>query len=113
MFDDANCVDLTSARLANNSNAEPTSYNKKEVETKIYPNPCKGVFYIEVNSLKGNAQLEIVTIEGKVMKQYNLCESSRIYLIDMDNLESGIYFCRIKQETTVLKTEKIILYNDK
>jgi hypothetical protein len=64
----------------------------------IYPNPANEILNIKSNSLIKS--IEIITIQGQRIISYN---HSKEY-IDVSNLQSGIYFAKIKvnEEVSVL-----------
>ena len=72
----------------------------------LYPNPTTGKFYmdIEKSGIDIN-KVEILNIEGKIVKLYN---KSEINKINISNIEPGIYFIKIFFNNNVI-TRKINL----
>jgi hypothetical protein len=87
-------TDVSDSTAFNLNNPESSCYNALSVndvnkrETKIYPNPTKGK--IEISKLPVNSSLTIFNISGAILKKINTTKSSEI--IDISDLESGIYF---------------------
>ncbi|WP_204344061.1 T9SS type A sorting domain-containing protein [Psychroserpens algicola] len=87
-------TDVSDSTAFNLNNQESSCYDVLSVndvnkrETKIYPNPTMGE--IEISNLSINSSLTIFNISGAVIRKINTTNSSEI--IDISNLESGIYF---------------------
>ena len=76
-------------------------FNNSELQSlSVYPNPTDGRLYIKTSDL---VDIELLSIEGKVLKHYNKVES----YIDID-LASGLYLLKITQENTVAFRKIII-----
>ncbi len=69
-------------------------------ELNIYPNPVKDILTIEGENI---STVEIIDINGRVVKTINNIKSSKI--IDISSLNQGIYF--IKTGNTVQKLVKL------
>lgn len=67
----------------------------------IYPNPTKG--FINVKSEKEIKSLQLVSIEGKIIKK-NLNSSK----IDLNGLPSGIYFLKVELSNGRIQFEKVV-----
>lgn len=76
-------------------------FNNSELQNlSVYPNPTDGRLFITTSNL---VDIELLSIEGKVLKRYNNVES----YIDID-LASGLYLLKITQENTVVFRKIII-----
>lgn len=70
---------------------------------KIYPNPNKGIFSIELpDHLKPN-EIEIISVSGKIV--YQEVFSNEMNLI----LESGIYFVRFFEKDRLIGHQRLII----
>lgn len=75
---------------------------------QLYPNPTQNIVNIQLPDLKSKYELEIYTIEGKMVKNLNI--NSKTESINIDEFQNGIYFFKfINQnlESQVIKISKI------
>ncbi|MBC7864983.1 MAG: T9SS type A sorting domain-containing protein, partial [Bacteroidia bacterium] len=84
-----------------------------ENDFSVFPNPANGIVAIDLTKLKGNSQLEIFSVDGKLQKQFLLTENTKQQTLNLNELQPGIYFCRIKQNGKTLSVKKIILLSQK
>ncbi|MBX3163413.1 MAG: T9SS type A sorting domain-containing protein [Bacteroidetes bacterium] len=70
---------------------------------KIYPNPTSGMLNVECLMLNGEAELQIITILGEVIKHSIV--TTKHSQIDVSGLENGIYFVMLsdKEKRSVIK----------
>jgi len=59
---------------------------------KLYPNPNSGQFEI-ITNYKGNLNIEVYDIYGKIILKYNTYES--FFTIDCSHLPNGMYLVRL------------------
>ena len=64
---------------------------KERLEVSIYPNPTSGRIYF--SGLQDKTKIEVFSIEGKLLKQFNAIED----YIDLD-LPSGLYLLKLKND---------------
>ncbi|BAX81104.1 T9SS type A sorting domain-containing protein [Labilibaculum antarcticum] len=71
--------------------------NLLEVEFKIYPNPFKHVFRLNLPEGKGFEFLQIIDVNGKVIDQQNIKGKGSSFEISGEklNLRKGMYFVKI------------------
>ncbi len=81
-------------------------YNIKNEEIYIYPNPASNYLYIFVNDNFIDNEITITDISGKTV--YNSYLKNNKTQIDVNNLESGIYFVNIKTKTNIISRKIII-----
>jgi len=62
---------------------------------QLYPNPGTGVFYIDFDGIDYSGEIEILTIQGEVLKSIRYRESQLIRL-DLSYLPDGIYLVRVR-----------------
>jgi len=77
--------------------------NELNSNTKIYPNPSKGIFNISVNQ---NSNLTVADLTGKILFTKEL--NSNINSIDMTGYASGVYNFTLSNQSEV-KTYKVFL----
>jgi hypothetical protein len=65
---------------------------------KIYPNPNEGTFTLQLPETLNDKthELEIVDMEGRLMKTISTHRGTHNHTIDLSELQSGIYFLKIK-----------------
>jgi len=73
-------------------------------EITLYPNPTNGRIYI--SGLNTNAEIDVFSVEGKLLKHYNLIEN----YVDLD-LASGLYLLRLNSDNQSI-TKKLIINKD-
>lgn len=70
-------------------------------EVTLYPNPNNGQFNLRFDgSFAGETQVEIWTMDGKLVHsgQHNEVTNSDVISIDLTNSGAGMYFVKIKQD---------------
>ena len=73
---------------------------------KIYPNPANNSFTIETNkNLKG---WSLYDSRGIQQKRSPSLKSKNLGLVDISNLEKGVYFIRINCEDGITISKQII-----
>ncbi len=74
----------------------------------ISPNPSKGIYYINLSHYESNEiKIEVYNILGKnILQEEYLNVEDQILKIDLTNYDDGIYFIRIKSESTTI-TKKV------
>ena len=92
-------TDITS--LYTNNTLTTESFNSKNLQATMYPNPTSDTFNIEMeNEVK---LVEIFSLQGqKVM-------SSNSKNVTVSNLSKGIYLVRIEDENNAVATQKLII----
>ena len=66
------------------------------IETKMYPNPTRGIVFLEVSGNIGNqVEVAVVDIAGREVSRENHYDFDKIQL-DLSNQLSGLYFVKMK-----------------
>lgn len=65
---------------------------QKEGVVKIYPNPTKGIVYLNINE---ESKIEVINAIGQVVYQTTVTGSDKI---DLNNLPTGVYFIKLQNE---------------
>lgn len=73
----------------------------------VYPNPVVDVLTVQNVSIEGNAVIEVLDIEGRVVISDNVSNVFGNYTIDMSNIESGVYFVKVTAEDSVQKVRVV------
>jgi len=82
-----------------------------EVSLQIYPNPGKGLFVVEINSLYNDYTLDIKNMNGQTILSDQIKTSSFKKEYDLSHCASGVYILQL-YNTYTSHTKKIILNNN-
>jgi PKD repeat protein len=64
---------------------------------KIYPNPHKGTFFVQLeNILIKDIQIDLLNVQGRLLRNYSLDNSSNEQPIDMQSYPAGMYVLQFK-----------------
>jgi hypothetical protein len=96
--------ELSQIRLIDFENLENKSY-----QTAIYPNPSIGYINIKSTSLLSNFTL--LTPDGKIIEEYFLPEGTQYFLMDVNQIDNGIYILKTNDLFHNEKINKIIIKN--
>ncbi|MHC1775157.1 MAG: S8 family serine peptidase [Lentimicrobium sp.] len=82
----------------------------KEAGLKVYPNPSEGEFTMQINNLKGEIDLKVVSLLGNVVySTKNIpVNGSFSKSIDLSSLPSGIYLLSVNTEKQQMNQRIII-----
>jgi hypothetical protein len=62
----------------------------------LYPNPVEDFLHLSfVNALQGAIQIQICTLEGRVVQQQNHIDNSNTATLSVIRLPSGLYLCKV------------------
>ncbi len=93
-----NVIDIQNIDFIQN-NSDDLKYNIiKDSFAILFPNPSNGYINIALNTSEcNNFSIEILSINGTVLylKNEQIKESNSIYNLNIMELPSGLYFCRI------------------
>ena len=78
----------------NNGNDTTSVVGNYENRFEIHPNPATTTIFIE-GALNDNAQVSIIDLTGRCVKEVEI--SNAISSINVEDLESGVYFISVKQ----------------
>jgi hypothetical protein len=76
---------------------------------RVYPNPTDGMVRLDfANGVPGSGMIELMTIEGKQVRSFNLTKQKHPVQLDLGNLPEGVYFLRISGEEGAGVTKVVI-----
>jgi len=75
---------------------------------EIFPNPAKGVIYIQLEDAMVDPYVELISIRGQGLIIQELDPSINLHELDVSNLAEGIYLVNL-QSANKTKTTKIII----
>jgi len=84
--------------------------NDNSLNYSIFPNPTNGIVTIKIDGLAGNLDLQIVNIQGKVIRTEEIINNKQSYTqdIDLSIYPKGIYLVKLTNNNFA-KVEKIVL----
>jgi hypothetical protein len=72
----------------------------------IYPNPSEGVINIESLNLNESALLSVYSIDGRLVSQSELINST----VDLTKLDSGLYWVELRTNREVKRAQLVLSY---
>jgi gluconolactonase len=100
-------IDLNYPGFAVSRGSNPNRVNSISYQPldKLYPNPVKDKFTIELTALKEKTKLSIFNINGQEVMEQQITDIKTE--IDVSNLPTGLYFLRLKN-CNLIETGKIV-----
>jgi hypothetical protein len=87
-----------------------TRDKNKASDFKIIPNPSSDYFYIlNSNNVRGTTLILIHDIYGKLVKSHTLNGEYNTAKITTEELNNGTYFVNIKNENSIIATQKLMI----
>lgn len=78
-----------------------------DIDFNIFPNPVTAWFKVQGSKFKiGSATLELLDLSGRKLVKKQIPMGNEYFEVDVTNLKSGLYFCRITMNNTTY-TKKI------
>ncbi|MCC5916846.1 MAG: M36 family metallopeptidase [Cryomorphaceae bacterium] len=91
-------------------NVSTHDFDEDGVLPKVYPNPASGVFTIDFALWEGNIHLEMLSMEGRVVRNYNVNISPNSKMeVDVRNLPAGIYVVKLSDGKGKTHRQKLML----
>ncbi|MCG8573315.1 MAG: T9SS type A sorting domain-containing protein [Flavobacteriales bacterium] len=90
VMDENNCTDTLETVV----NSQLSIYENEETQLKLYPNPSKGDFVLELNEAH-EGTISVYSVEGKLMHQRNI-QQELLHHFSLDNLPSGLYWLKVQ-----------------
>jgi len=101
-----NCSDSYTIAIVVNST---TAINEVDngLDWNFYPNPVKDVLHINLLD-QSKKNISIIDVNGKVLIEYIIISNE--FKIDVNQLNTGVYFIRIEDETEHLSIKKFLKF---
>ncbi len=81
-----------------------------EGNVKLFPNPASSYFNYEIrNESFQNGELNIVDLNGKLIKKTQVAQNDDNMLIDVSDIENGIYILQHVLNNRILHNEKLVI----
>jgi hypothetical protein len=92
----------------------PVSINEltsDDVTLNVYPNPASNNLTIDynINGKNENGRIDVYDVLGQKVMTHSLTKNQDKLNIDLNNLNSGVYFYSIKVGGKMLRTERVIV----
>jgi hypothetical protein len=88
--------------------ATPAGIDENEAAVRFYPNPAKNHFYIELAGNNRAQQVTLLAPDGRKIADYPVVSQDSLIVIEVPQLLSGIYFCKIRLESGKMIIQKIV-----
>lgn len=99
----------TKQEKAAKSNPESSAVKIKSVAS-VWPNPASSILNVQVANTQSSIRtITIVNLEGKPMQQWNAGGAQRTMQLNISGIANGLYTVIIRDDKTILHTEKIII----
>ncbi len=79
----------------------------KENTIKVYPNPAHDFINIEIGELNSRVIFELIDMNGRMILSKTI--DSNEMKIKTGELKPGMYFCRLRTDNQILKTDKLTI----
>ena len=83
-----------------------TSENILADQIKVYPNPSKNIFIIDLQSRKSDVNFELFSVVGSLINKGKF--ENKTNKVDLSGKTNGIYLLKIMNGKTVIKTLKLL-----
>ena len=95
--------DDVKVEILNNSTVNIT--DNELLSSNVYPNPINNFVNIEIPNIINSATVTIFSINGKLIKRLKITKVKSV--IDLKNINSGIYFVEVKTNQSIKKFKLI------
>lgn len=75
---------------------------------RIYPNPTSGLLNVRINGYIGKTNIEVVDINGRLVKTFNNNDFNTETSIDLSNLQAGVYVVKVVADS-LNYTQKVVI----
>ncbi len=104
----SNPKQLVIAKISQGPDVGLIERTMEESELIFFPNPGKYEVFFETNKFINNAYLYLYNSTGQIVKKMNNI-SGHNFELEIDDLPAGIYFIRLQQNGSTIKTNKLII----
>ncbi len=77
-------------------------------DIQIYPNPNTGSFTVESTLLKSSSEISLFTVDGRLVYSTNVSANNNSFLINVENLNSGLYYIVLDDGKQLLRAPIVI-----
>lgn len=83
-------------------------YFEHEELFRIYPNPTNGLLNIRINGYEGKATINVVDVNGRLVKSFQNNNFNTESSIDLSNLQAGVYVVKVVADS-LNYTQKVVI----
>ncbi len=88
---------------------EVTGVSDNEMEAfKVYPNPADGFFNLDLGDMTGNAIIQVVDMNGRLIMETTRTGSLDSQ-INIENLNEGVYFVKVYADNIAFRPQRLIV----
>lgn len=69
--------------------------DQSDVMMKAFPSPVQNQLTVQHNSATGNGKIDVVSVDGRLVKSVSLAAGSQQTLVDLSSAKAGIYVIRL------------------
>jgi hypothetical protein len=86
-------------------------FMKSNVKLEAYPNPVSNnlTIYYSLDRNTENVRIDVYDIVGQIIRTYALSSNEGQLKVNVDDLNSGVYFYAIKIDEETVRTERVIV----
>ena len=74
---------------------------------QVYPNPSAGKFYVDLRELNEDARIQVIDMQGKLMKSYTFDSNNPLVAVDISDASFGIYLVKVSTKNGVF-SKKVV-----
>lgn len=79
----------------------------EKLQYQVYPNPSAGRFYVDLRDLKEAATIQLIDMQGKLLRTYNFDASQPLVAVDISDAPFGIYLVQVSTKNG-LYSKKVV-----
>jgi len=88
--------------------ATPAGIDENETAVRFYPNPARKQFYVEIDGSSRAKLVSLFALDDRKIADYPVVSKDSPIVIEVPQLLSGIYFCKIRLENGKMVIQKIV-----
>ena len=93
--------------------AQGTGVADKESDKqfRIFPIPAVSIINIDLEQEYSRVNISIYDLSGKQVQMYDMENAGKHVKINIDNISSGVYFCKVQTDNGLIGVKKIVVTN--
>ena len=81
----------------------------KEDVVKVYPNPATNELFFFNSSLIDDNKVNLYEVNGRLVKTKLFTVNDEPKLLELNDLQDGIYFYQVLSANTLIKANKVVI----
>ena len=91
--------------LLETSNASASN----EIQIGVYPNPTKSFLYVNPGNFEySGMDFKLTDVQGNNIGDFKAVKEGNVFMIDMENLRSGLYILQVSHNGILLTNQKVL-----